>query len=64
MFEIVDTAFGYEREVIIRSFLQDFSKGKESTLQLICNAHTAFLLGRVEPRLRHSVGMQRIIHLH
>ena len=45
MFDIVDTAFSYERELIVCSFLQDFSKGKGSSLRLICNAHTAFLLG-------------------
>ena len=44
MFDIVDTAFSYERELIVCSFLQDFSKGKGSTLQLIYNAHTVFLL--------------------
>ena len=43
MFDIVDTAFSYERELITCSFLQDFSKGKGSSLQLICNTHTAFL---------------------
>ena len=44
MFDIVDTAFSYERELIVCLFLQDFSKEKGSSLQLICNAHTAFLL--------------------
>ena len=44
MFDIVDTAFSYERKLIVCSFLQDFSKGKGSSLQLFCNAHTAFLL--------------------
>ena len=44
MFDIVDTAFSYEREMIVCSFLKDFSEGKGSTLLLICNAHTAFLL--------------------
>ena len=44
MLDIIDTAFGYEREVIVCSFLQDFSKGKGSSLHLICNAHIAFLL--------------------
>ena len=44
MFNIVDTAFSYEREMIVCSILQDFSTGKGSSLQLICNAHTAFLL--------------------
>ena len=44
MFDIVDTAFIYERELIACSFLQDFSKGKGSSLQLISFAHTAFLL--------------------
>ena len=43
-FDIVDTAFNYETELVVRSFLQDFGKGKGSSLQLICNAHTVFLL--------------------
>ena len=43
-FDIADTALGYERELIVYSFLQDFSKGKGSDLPLICNAQTAFLL--------------------
>ena len=43
MFDIVDVVFSYERELIV-SFLQDFSKRKGSSLQLICNAHTTFLL--------------------
>ena len=44
MIDIVDTAFCYERELIVCSQLQDFSKGKGSSLQVISNAHTAFLL--------------------
>ena len=44
MFDIVDAAFILERELVMCSFLQDLSKGKESTLQLFSNAHTAFLL--------------------
>ena len=43
MFDIENAALSYERELIVCSFLQDFSKGKGSSLQLICNAHTAFL---------------------
>ena len=43
MFDIiVDTAFCYKRELIVCSFLQGLSKGKGSTLQLTCNAHTMF----------------------
>ena len=41
MFAIEDTAFSYERELILCLFLQDFSKRKGSSLQLFCNAHTA-----------------------
>ena len=44
MFDVVDTVFSYEIELIICSIQQDFSKRKGSSLQLICNAHTAFLL--------------------
>ena len=43
MFDIVDTAFIYDEEFIVCSFLYDLSKGKGSSLQLIYNAHTAFL---------------------
>ena len=42
MFNKVDTAFSYEIELIVCSFLQDFSMGMGSSLQSICNAHTAF----------------------
>ena len=45
MFDIVYIAFIYERELIVCSILQNFSKGKGSSLQVIYNAHTAFLLG-------------------
>ena len=38
MFDIVDTAFNYDGEWAASSFLQ------ESSLHIICNAHTAFLL--------------------
>ena len=41
---LVDTAFSYEKELIACSFLQEFSKGKGSSLQLIYNAQTTFLL--------------------
>ena len=44
MFDIKDTVFGYERKLIVCSFLQDFFKGKGISLQLICIVHTAFLL--------------------
>ena len=33
-----------EKVLIVCSFLQDFSKGKGSSFQSVCNAHTAFLL--------------------
>ena len=56
MFDIVDTVFSYKREFIICLFLQDFSKGKGSSLQLFCNAHTAFLLCGAVP----SVLIQRL----
>ena len=35
MFDKVNTAFSYERELIVCSFLRDFSKGKES-VYLVC----------------------------
>ena len=41
---IVDTFSSYERELIACLFLQNFSKGKGNSLQLMCNAHTALLL--------------------
>ena len=46
MFDIVDTSLSYERALTICSLLKDFSKGKGSSLQLNCNAHTAFCLCR------------------
>ena len=44
MLAIVDTAFSNERELFVCSLLLDISKGKRSSLQLIYNTHTAFLL--------------------
>ena len=44
MFDIVDTALIFERELMVCSFLKDLSKEEGSSLQLICNAHTAILL--------------------
>ena len=49
MFHVhVDTAFSYERELTNCSFLQHVSKEKGNSLQLICGAHTAFLLCTAE----------------
>ena len=45
MFDVVDTAFRYERKLIVSGV---FSKGKESSVHLICNANTAFLLRGAE----------------
>ena len=50
MVNIVDTALSLDKELIICSFLQDISKEKESSLQLICNAQTAFW-GQVQFRV-------------
>ena len=49
MFDIVNAAFSYERELIVCSILYEFNKGKGSSLQLISNAYTAFftLWGRL-----------------
>ena len=44
MLDVVDTAFHFERELIVCSFLQRFFNGKGSSLQLIYSAHNAFLL--------------------
>ena len=33
MFDIVDTVFSYERELIVCSYMKDFSKGKGSSLR-------------------------------
>ena len=43
MFDVVDTAFSYERELTFCSILQGLLKGKGSSLQLNFNAHIAFL---------------------
>ena len=52
MFDIVDIAFSYEREVIVCSFLHDFSNGKGSSLQSSYNAHTGFyFVGQYWPSL-------------
>ena len=53
---IVDAAFSYERELIVCLFLQDFSTRKGSSLQLICNAHTAFLLCGAEMGVLGEMG--------
>ena len=42
-------------ELIVCLFLQDFSKGKESSLLLICNAYTAFLLRGAEMNVCHLI---------
>ncbi len=44
LFDIVDTPFSYRRGLIVCSSLPEFSKTKESTLQVIWNVDTAFLL--------------------
>ena len=58
MFDVVDTTFSYERELIFCSFLQDFSKGKGSSLQLICNTHTAYLLCGADSQGHLKIGWQ------
>ena len=55
MFDIVDTAFSHERELILSSFLQDYSKRREINLHFFCNAHAAFLLDG-EEALWHMKG--------
>ena len=64
MFDIVDTALSYERELVVCSFLQDFSKGKGSSLQLIYNAHTAFLLCGAERQYGKSVMGECVFLMH
>ena len=44
MFDIAGTAFICERDLTVSSFLQDFTKGRGSSLQLICNARSVVLL--------------------
>ena len=44
MFDIVGNAFSYERELICLLISDGFLQGKGSSLQLISNAHSAFLL--------------------
>ena len=43
MFDMTDTAFSYEREFIVCSFLQDFSEGIGSSLQLMHMLHFYFV---------------------
>ncbi len=44
MADMVDTVFSYWRALIICQFLQESSKVEESSLHVIRNAHTTFLL--------------------
>ncbi len=44
VFDMVDTVFAYSKALIICSYFQESSKIKESSLCVIWNAHTAFLL--------------------
>ena len=55
-YDIVDTAFSYEIELIVCSFLPDYSKGKGSSVQLICNAHASFLLCGAEQAVYIKTG--------
>ena len=50
MFDMVDTAFTYERALIVCQFLPEFSMRKESSLHEIWNADTAFFLVGAEHR--------------
>ena len=60
MFDMVDTAFSYEKEWIICSFLQEFSNGKGSS----CNSSATHILhyyfvgqnSRFDPILKSIVG--------
>ena len=46
MFDIIDTAFSYERILIVSSFFKISPREKGSNLQLICNVHILpFYLG-------------------
>ena len=58
----MDTAFDSKRELVVCLFLQDFSKGKGSTLQLIFNAHTALLLLGAVTEACIFVNMHNIKH--
>ena len=69
MFDVVNTAFIYERELIICSSLQDFSKGRGNSLQLICNAYSGFFQGQKWGRVGVQViscdeGTYSISHVH
>ncbi len=44
MFDIVDILFSHGRGLVVCSSLQEFSKAKESTLHVIWNVYTVFLL--------------------
>ncbi len=44
MFDVVDAAFSYWRALIVCYFLLESSKVKESSLYVMWNVHTAFLL--------------------
>ncbi len=59
MFDMVDTAFSYGRGLIVCSSLQEFSKAKESTLHVIWNVDTAFLL--CEAELENCEAFKKVI---
>ena len=66
--DISDTAFSYEREFREKKLQWDFSEGKGSDLQLICNAHTAFLLNgadfeRVMTSMASAMSNLKLINL-
>ena len=63
MFDMVYTAFSYEREMIVCSFLQDFSRGKGSSLQSMSNAHTTFLLCGADNALYSNISNHNDIAL-
>ncbi len=59
MFGMVDTSFSNGRGLIVCSSLQEFSKAKESTLHVIWNIDTAFLLCEAE---MHPIIMKFLLH--
>ncbi len=63
MFDIVDTSFSYVRWLIVCSSLQEFSKTKESTLHVIWNVDTAFLLCGAEVWHVYSTMCLKVMNL-
>ena len=61
MLPLVMLVMGYGKELVVCSFLHDFSKRKGSSLDLIYNAYTALLLyGAVSQTIKQIVSTNTV----